>query len=133
MTGRRRGGKIEEILEEITRLMNGWLGYYRITDIKAHLKRISEWLRRRIRQILWKRWKKAQTRYENLMRLGTPREMARQWVNTGKGYWRIAGSIVLTSTLQNRYIEELGLLNILKRYEELRERAKQPEIVHGTC
>ena len=132
-TSRKRGGTIERILAEITRLLNGWLGYYHIADMKTYLQRISEWLRRRIRQIYWKRWKRVRTRYENLIQLGISREQAWQWANTRKGYWRIAGSKILAITLNNRYLETLGFPNILKRYEELRERAKRLEMLHGTC
>jgi group II intron reverse transcriptase/maturase len=133
MTSRKRSGKVEKILEEITRLINGWLGYYGIGDIKKYLQRLSEWLRRRIRQIYWKRWKLVRTRYENLIRLGTTRDMAWQWANSRKGYWCIAGSQVLTTTLNNRYFETLRFPNILKRYEELRERVERVEMLRGIC
>jgi group II intron reverse transcriptase/maturase len=132
-TSRKRGGTIEQMLAEIIKLINGWLGYYRLADMKKHLEGISEWLRRRIRQLYWKRWKGVKTRYENLIRLGVPRDKAWQWANTRKGYWCIAGSWILTTTMNNRYLEMLGFPNILKRYEELRERAKRREILHGTC
>jgi len=132
LTSRGRGGTIEQILEEITRLMNGWLGYYRIADIEKHLLKISEWLRRRIRQIYWKRWKMVKTRFDNLIRLGLPRDKVKQWANTRKGYWCIAGSPILETTITNCYLETLGFPNLLKRYEELRERYKRLEILHGT-
>jgi RNA-directed DNA polymerase len=133
MTSRRRRGTIERILEEITRLMNGWLGYYSIADIRQYLERISQWLRRRLRQMYWKRWKQIRTRCENLIRLGVPGDKARQWANTRKGYWRVAGSWILKTTLTNRYFETLGFPNIVKRYEELRERAERLGMLHGTC
>jgi group II intron reverse transcriptase/maturase len=133
ITSRKRGGTIKHILDEITKLMNGWLGYYRIADMKKYLEGISEWLRRRIRQIYWKRWKRVRTRYGNLIQLGVPPHKALQYANTRKGYWCIAGSFILTTTLNNRYFETLGFPNILKRYEELRERAKRLEMLHGTC
>jgi group II intron reverse transcriptase/maturase len=133
MTSRKRGGRIEQILAEIQRLLNGWLGYYRIADMKKYLERISEWLRRRIRQLYWKRWKRNRTRYENLIRLGVSTDKAWQWANTRKGYWRIAGSVILTTTMTNRYFETLGFPNILKRYEELREQARRLEMLHRTC
>ena len=132
MTSRKRGGKVEQILEEIIRLMNGWLDYH-IADILTHLKRISEWLRRRIRQIYWKRWKKVRTRYVNLIQLGVSRNRAKEWANTRKGYWCISGSYVLTTTLTNRYFETLGFPNLIKRYEELRERAERTKMLHATC
>jgi group II intron reverse transcriptase/maturase len=133
MTSRKRGGKIEQILEEITRMLNGWLGYYHIADIKTHLERISEWLRRRMRQIYWKRWKRVRTRYGNLIGLGATPNMAWQWANTRKCYWRIAGSMVLTTTVSNHFLETSGFPNIIKRYEELQERARQFEVLHGSC
>jgi len=133
MTSRKRGGSIEQIFGEITRLINGWLAYYRIADMKMYLQGISEWLRRRMRQIYWKRWKRLRTRHDNLVQLGVPSPKAWQWANTRKGYWCIAGSWILTTTLNNRYFEKLGFPDILKRYEELRERAKRTEMLHGIC
>ena len=133
MTNRNRGGTIQRILEEITRMINGWIGYYQIADMKTYLERISEWLRRRIRQLYWKRWKRAYTRYKNLIQLGVPRETAWRWAQTRKGYWRIAGSQIMEHTMTNRYLETHGFPRILKRYEELRERTKRLEILHGTC
>ena len=133
ITSRKRGGTIEQILAEIIRLINGWLGYYRLADMKKYLQGISEWLRRRIRQLYWKRWKRVRTRYENLITLGAPRNKAWQWANTRKGYWCTAGSWILTTTMNNRYFETLGFPNIVKRYEELRERAKRLEMLHGIC
>ena len=133
ITSRKRGGTIEQIMGEIIRLINGWLGYYRIADMKKYLERISEWLRRRIRQIYWKRWKRPRTRSKHLNELGVPLEKAWQWANTRKGYWRTSGSLVLTTTMTNRYLETLGFPNILRRYEELRERANRVEMLHGTC
>jgi hypothetical protein len=131
ITSRSRGVSIKSILYEIARFINGWLGYYRIADIKGHLERISEWLRRRMRQIIWKRWKRVRTRITNLIRLGTPKKLALQWANTRKGYWCIAGSAVLSTTITNRYLETIGLPNILRRYEELREQAKRIEMLRG--
>jgi hypothetical protein len=138
ITSRKRGGTIEQILTELTRLINGWVrtkvrGYYCIADMKQYLQRVGEWLRRRIRQIYWKRWKRLRARLENLIRLGVPRDKAWQWANTRKGFWCIAGSWILTTTLNNRYFEELGFPNIAKRYEELRKRAGLVAMLRGTC
>ena len=133
MTSRSRSGRIEQILNELTKLINGWLGYYRIADMKKYLQRISEWLRRRIRQLHWKRWKRIRTKHDNLTRFGVPNGKAWEWANTRKGYWCIAGSWILTTTMNNCYLETLGFPNILKRYEKLREQAKRIGILYGTC
>jgi group II intron reverse transcriptase/maturase len=132
ITSRKRGGTIRKILEEIRRLIQGWVGYYCIAELKQQLQRISEWLRRRIRQIFWKRWKRTSTKIENLIRLGVSKHQARQWANTSKSYWRTAGSWILKTTLTNSYLETIGFPNIVKRYEELRERARRLEMLHVT-
>jgi len=133
ITSRRRGGRIEQILEELGRLINGWLGYYCIADIQKELEWISGWLRRRLRQLYWKRWKLVKARRENLIKLGIPRDRAWRWANSRKGYWRIAGSFILKTTLTNSYFETLGLINLVKRYKELQEWAKRREMLHVTC
>ncbi|MFP3091569.1 hypothetical protein LQZ21_14725, partial [Treponema sp. TIM-1] len=122
LTSRKRGGKMERILEEISRLLIGWLGYYSIVDLKGHLVRIGGWIRRRIRQMYWKRWKRARTRCENLIQLGISPEQAWQWANTRKGYWRIVDSPILKHTLTNQYLETSGFPDVLKRFEMLHER-----------
>jgi group II intron reverse transcriptase/maturase len=132
LTSRKRSGTMGKILEELTILLQGWLGYYRIANIKTYLGRISAWLRRRIRQIYWKRWKGVRTRCENLIRLGINREQAFQWANTRKGHWRTAGSLILSTTLNNHYLEALGFPNLVKRYEELRARAQRLEMLYAT-
>jgi hypothetical protein len=133
ITSRKRSGKIEQIIGEITRYINGWLGYYRIADIHKFLLNVSAWLRRRMRQLYWKRWKRVRTRFENLILLGASRNNAYHWANTRKSYWCIAGSRIMTAVMPNRYFETLGFPNLIKRYEELRERIKRLETLHVTC
>jgi group II intron reverse transcriptase/maturase len=122
LTSRKRGGKMGRILEELTQLLIGWLGYYSIADLKAHVQRISGWLKRRIRQMYWKRWKRARTRYENLIQLGIPKDQAWPWANTRKGYWHTADTPILKRSLTNRYLESIGFPDVLKRFEMLHER-----------
>ncbi|GHV88245.1 hypothetical protein AGMMS50267_06050 [Spirochaetia bacterium] len=124
LTSRKRSGTMEWILKEITRYLIGWLrtlvrGYYSIADMKKYLQETVEWLRRRIRQIFWKRWKRVRTRFENLIQLGTSKDKAWQWANTRKSYWHTANSWILTKTLTNPYLESLGFPNVAKRYEAL--------------
>ena len=133
ITSRKRGSKIEKIMEELKTLINGWLGYYSIADIRYYLRRINEWLRRRMRQLFWKRWKRIKTKAENLIKLGATKSNAWQWANTRKGYWCIAGSWILTTTLNNQFFEQLGFPNVIKRYDELQRRFSQLELLRGIC
>jgi group II intron reverse transcriptase/maturase len=120
ITSRKRGHlTIEDILLELRRYATGWLGYYAIADMKKSMQVLNEWLRRRVRQIFWKRWKKIRTKHDNLIRLGIPKDKAWEWANSRKGYWRIAGSWILSRSLTNEYLESIGFMSISKRYEVL--------------
>jgi group II intron reverse transcriptase/maturase len=119
LTGRRQGKSIEAILERLQRYTTGWLGYYAIANMKTKIQALNEWIRRRIRQIYWKQWKVNKARHDNLVRLGKSSAQAWQWANSRLGYWRIAGSWILTTTLTNMCLESEGYDNIAKRYEAL--------------
>ena len=70
------------------------------------LKQIDEWMRRRIRMVFWKRWKRVKTRYRNLEKLGISHSNAGILANSRKGYWRIAGSPILNTALSNERLEK---------------------------
>jgi group II intron reverse transcriptase/maturase len=120
LTSRKQGNSIKVILANVKRYTTGWLGYYYIADMKTRIQAFNEWIRRRIRQILWKQWKKIKARHDNLKRLGILERSAWEWANSRLGYWRVAGSWILTTSLTNKYLASIGYDDISKRYEVLR-------------
>ncbi|HYV67896.1 MAG TPA: group II intron reverse transcriptase/maturase, partial [Myxococcales bacterium] len=109
LTARSWSISIEERIRLINRYTTGWTAYFALADASSALERLDEWLRRRLRQVRWKEWKRYQARRRNLRALGIPDEKARQWAGSRKGCWRIAGSYVLTRALPNAHWRELGL------------------------
>ena len=77
---------------------------------------LDEWIRRRIRMCIWKQWRKIQTRHDNLVQLGIENSKAWEFANTRKGYWRIAGSLILNQAFTNERIAKLGFKSLTKRY-----------------
>lgn len=119
LSSRKQGKSIQGILQRLKRYTVGWLGYYSTADMSKIICRLNQWLRRRIRQIFWKQWKRISARQRNLVHLGVPQGKAWEWANSRLGYWRIAGSWILTTTLTNEYLESIGYDDISKRYEVL--------------
>ena len=107
------------ILKRLRRFTIGWLGYYSIADMESNIKRLNEWVRRRIRQIYWKQWKRIKTKHDNLVRLGINNSKAWEWANSRKAYWRIADSYILHRSLTNEYLASVGYDDILERYKVL--------------
>ena len=101
-------------------LVYGWVGYFRLADMRGLLRRIDEWVRRKIRCVYWKCWKRVRTKFRALMRLGVKRERAWMWANSRKAYWRVAGSGVLDRALNNAKLEELGWTLFYPRYLQVK-------------
>ena len=119
LTSRKQGKTIKGILLNLRRYTIGWLAYYSISDMRIKIRNLNEWLRRRIRQIFWKQWKKVSAKSNNLQKLGIPKGKAWEWANSRLSYWRISGSWILSTSLTNEYLESIGYDNISKRYEAL--------------
>ena len=116
VTGRSNGMGIEERKFRLNSLVRGWINYFKLADAKKLLEGLDEWIRRRIRMVTWKRWKRTQTRFENLKRAGLDREKAWMWANTRKGYWRVANSPILKRTISNDQLKRAGYLSLMTCY-----------------
>ena len=117
LTKRNRGKNIEVILKQIKQLMTGWLNYYGIGEMKSFMIDLNGWLKRRIRQYIWKQWKNPRTKRRNLIRLGIDKAKAYEWSNTRKGYWRVSNSYILHRSLTNKELASLGYQDIAKQYQ----------------
>ncbi|MBK5218198.1 MAG: group II intron reverse transcriptase/maturase [Thermoleophilia bacterium] len=121
LTSRRWGISMERRITSINRFRRGWTAYFALADTPSVFEELDEWLRRRLRQVRWKEWKKIRTKHRNLMAAGIPYGKAYEWANSRRGYWRIAGSAVLTRGLPNAYWREQGLLGFTDPYGRLRD------------
>ena len=104
---------------KLKRFVIGWVNYYKLADMGDSLKKIDEWMRRRIRMVHWKRWKRVKTRYRNLEKLGTSHSNAGILANSRKGYWRIAGSPILHAALSNKRLEKAGFQYFFSYYKSV--------------
>ena len=119
VTRRTRTGKLEEVIEEVNRYTQGWIVYYRLTDALSVYVDLDSWLRRRMRQQVWKRWKRGKTRYRELGKMGVPAERAALGA-IGTSTWRMAAMPVGHEARSNAYLRNSGLRSKLERYRELR-------------
>lgn len=104
-------------IKKLNELTIGWINYFGIAKIKYKVRDLEGWIRRRLRACIWKQWKKPKTRYANLRKLGIDKQKAYEYSQTRKGYWRISNSPILSKSLSNQYLENLGYKSISKRYQ----------------
>jgi len=119
LTKRTRSGEMADIISQVNRYVIGWTGYYRLATTPSVFEKLDGWIRRRLRQMQWKRWKKGTTRYRELVKLGVPREWAAEGAG-GTSPWRMSHSPVIHEALSNAYWRSLGLEGMLERYNKLR-------------
>lgn len=84
--------------------------------MKRFVTETDEWLRRRIRQLCWRVWKKVLTKFKALRKLGMSESQAWQWANTRKSYWHKANSWILSTTLTNKVLKSLGWTRLADVY-----------------
>lgn len=110
LTRRRWSISMERRIRELNQYISGWMGYFRLADTPGIFRDLDQWLRRRLRQIRWKEWKRSATRVRMLKSLGVRPDQAYQWGNASRAYWRIAKSPILHIALPTSYWTGQGLV-----------------------
>jgi len=106
-------------LAKIKQLVKGWVNYFRIAKMKTVLAEVDQKLRKRIRIIIWKQWKKIRTRYEALRKLGADHKNAFSTANCRKGYQYVCGTVTINSAISNRRLKQRGLISLLDHFNKV--------------
>jgi RNA-directed DNA polymerase len=114
-----RGQSLRRTIEELNPLLRGWINYFQLTQTKGVLDELDQWLRRRLRCLLWRQWKKPRTRARKLRALGLDVERARVSAANGHGPWWNAGASHMNVALPARHFTHLGLVSLLPELQRL--------------
>ncbi|MGB6397445.1 MAG: group II intron reverse transcriptase/maturase [Bradyrhizobium sp.] len=112
LTQRSGGRSLEQIVKELSVYLIGWRGYFGFCQTPSVLRALDAWIRRRLRAIAWKQWKRGPARFAELQRRGVGRDLAATTAGSPHGPWRLANSPALTIALPNRFFGSLGLASI---------------------
>jgi hypothetical protein len=98
----------------LAQFIRGWVNYFSLADMKRLLIETDEWLRRKIRAIYWKQWKRVRTRHRMIAKYGVPEWKVHEMANCRKGIWRAA--LMLNSVLTNKEIANQGFMSMTDYY-----------------
>ena len=112
-TRRTRGRKMERVVRELRRYLNGWGNYFGYCESRSILKELDSWVRRRLRCYLWKQW--GRRGYRELVKRGISRDLAWNTAKSAHGPWRLSRSPALAIALPGVYFEALGLPRLYVR------------------
>lgn len=113
---RGRGRSVQRVIQEMKLILTGWMKYYSLAQVRAVFERLDEWIRRRLRVILWRQWKRPRTRKKRLMARGLPEEQAWKSANNGRGPWWNAGAAHMNLAFSKHFFDRLGLVSLLDRH-----------------
>ncbi|HKV30378.1 MAG TPA: group II intron reverse transcriptase/maturase [Candidatus Dormibacteraeota bacterium] len=112
LTRRTRGVSLAQVVEELSRYLVGWRGYFGICELPSMLRRLDQWVRRRLRAVAWKQWKRGRTRFAELRRRGVGKHLAARTAGSAHGPWRLSNSPALAIAIPNAFLDTLGLATV---------------------
>ncbi len=114
-----RGRSLARVCRELGVVLRGWVAYYRLSDVKAAFEALDEWLRRKLRCIVWRHWRRARTCFKELCRAGLDQKRAAASAYNGRGPWWNAGASHMNQALPTRTLRDAGLISLLDEYRRL--------------
>ncbi|MCL7930958.1 group II intron reverse transcriptase/maturase [Halomonas llamarensis] len=110
---RGRGRHIQRVIKELAPTLRGWANYFDLVDVKRPLEALDQWIRRRLRGLIWRQWKRPATRRRKLRGLGLDAYRAWKSAGNGRGPWWNAGASHMNHALPRRWFNNQGLISIL--------------------
>ncbi|MGC9966300.1 MAG: group II intron reverse transcriptase/maturase [Syntrophobacteraceae bacterium] len=114
-----RGRNIRTQIKELTPVLRGWVNYFRLAEVKGIFEELDGWVRRRLRCILWRQWKRTYTRAKNLMKYGLDKDRALKSAMNGRGSWWNSGASHMNQCFPKRFFDRLGLVSLLDQLRRL--------------
>jgi RNA-directed DNA polymerase len=113
LTSRTRGISLKQMTKELADYLRGWKGYFGFCQTPSVLVSLDQWLRRRLRSVIWKQWKRGTVRYRKLCERGIKRDLAAHAAGNPRGPWRVANSPAMNNAFPPTYFDSIGLPRLL--------------------
>jgi len=109
---------VEATIRELTPVLRGWSSYFRLTQVKGVLEELDSWIRRKLRCLLWRQWKRPSTRARQLMKAGLDEKRAKISAYNHKGPWWNAGASHMNQAYRKSWFERMGLISLLECHRQ---------------
>jgi RNA-directed DNA polymerase len=101
------------IREDLNPVLQGWLQYFSLAETRGYAEEMDGWIRRRLRCIIWRQWKRGRTRSRKLRGCGVEEGRARASAYNGRGPWWNSGAFHMNDAFRKRYFDKVGLYSLL--------------------
>ncbi|UCH26409.1 MAG: group II intron reverse transcriptase/maturase [Trueperaceae bacterium] len=107
-----RGRNLLEFMSELTPILRGWMNYFKHAEVRRVFEELDGWIRRKLRCVIWRQWKRRPTRVKYLMKRGLSKERARQSAGNGRGPWWNAGASHMNTAFPRSFFDRHGLVSL---------------------
>jgi len=114
-----RGRSLPKVIGELAPFLRGWVTYFRLSQVKNVFEELDQWIRRKLRAVLWRQWKRPRTRAKRMIQRGI--ERARAWTSgmNGRGPWWNAGASHMNAAVPAKWFHQQGLMSLLAEHQRL--------------
>ena len=113
---RGRGRNLEKLIQTLKPKLRGWVNYFKWAEVKNVFEDLDGWIRRKLRCIMWRQWKRVLRRARNLMKRGIAEERAWKSATNGRGAWWNSGASHMNQAFPKKFFDKLGLLSLLDQH-----------------
>jgi len=114
-----RGRNLGRFIEELKMTLLGWINYFQLAEVKGVFEELDGWIRRRLRCILWRQWKRSYRRAKRLMSRGIDEATAWRSARNGRGPWWNSGASHMNRAFPKKFFDQLGLVSLLDHIRKL--------------
>src|SRR5882724_10118302 len=110
---RGRGRNLGKLIaDELTPLLRGWMNYFRLAEVKGIFEELDSWIRRKLRCLIWRHWKRTIARAKGLRQRGLDEVRAWASATNGRGPWWNAGASHMHAAFPKSYFDRCELLSL---------------------
>jgi RNA-directed DNA polymerase len=114
-----RGWNVSRLCEQLTVKLRGWMAYFKLVQVEASFEVLDKWIRRKVRAIYWRHWKRPKTRQKELTKRGIDPQRAWKSANNGHGPWWNAGASHMNQAIPKRTLTARGLMSLVQEHRRI--------------
>jgi group II intron reverse transcriptase/maturase len=126
LTPRTWGKALVACIQGLNAYLRGWIEFFRICSSRETrtLQRIDSHVRRRLRAIVLRHWKRLKTARRRLRRLGVAPRALRKWLTKGRSWWALSRTSAVEKGLSNAWLATLGLVSVEEQWRMFHGKAR---------
>lgn len=114
-----RGRSLPQTIEKLNPVLRGWMNYFSLSQSRRPIEELDAWVRRRLRCLVWRQWKRPRTRETKMLSLGLDAQRAWKSSVNGRGPWWNAGAKHMIAALPPKFFTQLGLVSLVATHQHL--------------